>query len=119
MLVGTEIGIVEHRISIQDANYTYLIEIETLRNHLCAYEKIRPAFREVCDKTFVGISCTCCIQIHSGNLGFRKDFSYLVFYLLGTKTTSHDFRTATVRTFRRNRISVTTIMASQQVNAFV
>ena len=39
--------------------------------------------------------------------------------VVGTKTTSHDFRTATVRTFRRNRISVTTIMASQQVNAFV
>ena len=119
MLVGAEIGIVEHRISIQDANYTHLIEIKTLRNHLRAYEKIRSAFREVCDKTFVGISCTCCIQIHSGNLGFRKDFRYLVFYLLGTKTTSHDFRTATVRTFRRNRISVTTIMASQQVDTLM
>ncbi len=42
-LLGTEIRIVEHRIRIQNAYYTYVVEVQPFGNHLRTNENIRLA----------------------------------------------------------------------------
>lgn len=41
MLISTEIRIVEHCVSIEDAHYRHLVKVESLGYHLCTYQDIR------------------------------------------------------------------------------
>ena len=40
MLVGTKVGIIEHRVSIENAHHRYTVEVEALGDHLGANKNV-------------------------------------------------------------------------------
>ena len=83
MFIGSEVGIVEHRVSIEDAHHRHAVEVQSLRNHLCADEHIGSPRGKVTDEPFVGIAGTSGVEVHAGYAGFGKELAQLVFNLLG------------------------------------
>ena len=55
MLIGTEVGIVQHRVGIQDAHHLHMVEIKSLTNHLRADKDIRFALRKIADQPLIGV----------------------------------------------------------------
>ena len=54
MLVGAEVGIVEHGVGIEDAHHGDFVEIQSLGDHLCADEQVGTSGGEVADEALVG-----------------------------------------------------------------
>ena len=119
MLVSSKVWIVEHRVSIQDAHHSHLVEVQAFAYHLCSYQQIGLACRKIRNQSLIGITSASSIKIHSGDASLWKYLSNLVFYLLRTIASPHQFSATTVWTFSRHRISIATIMACKQIDTFV
>ena len=116
MFVGPEVRIIEHRVGIENTHNAHLVKIQSLGNHLRTDKQIGLSRRKILYQAFIGIAGAGRIKIHTGNTRLREDFSQLIFHLLCSDTTPRQFGTSTVRTFRRNRIRVATIMAGKQID---
>ena len=88
MFKGTEIGLIEHSVGIQYTNNTDLIKIQSFTNHLGANKQIGTTCGEVCNQTFVGITGTSSVKVHTGHTRLREDVTNLILYLLRTITPS-------------------------------
>ena len=94
MLVGSEVGIIEHGVGIQYAHHTHLVEIQSLADHLRANEQIGLTRREIVYQPFVGIAGTGGVQIHTGDTSLGEYIRQLVFDAFGTQTSPHEFCTS-------------------------
>ena len=56
VLVGAEVGQVDHPVGVEDADDADAVEIEALANHLCADKQVGAAGAEVADDALVGLS---------------------------------------------------------------
>ena len=119
MFIGSEVGLVQHGISIQDTYYRDMVEVETFRNHLRANQNIGTTGREVTDNTFVGITRASGVEVHTRNPCLRKNLSHLFLNLLCTKATRAQIGTTTTRTLRRHMIGIPTIMTRQLIHLTV
>ena len=116
MLVGSEVGIIEHGIGIQYAHHTHLVEIQSLGDHLGANEQIGLTRREIIYQPLVSIAGTGGVQIHTGDTSLGKDIRQLVFDAFGTQTSPHEFCTSTVGALHWHRISISAIVTGEQVD---
>ena len=119
MFKGAEVGIVQHRVGIDNTHHADLVEVQTLADHLCTNQNIRSSRREVADNAFIGIPGTCGVQVHTGYAGLRKEFMHLLLYLLRTVTATTQIGRAATRTFCRYLVGITTIMTCQLVQLAV
>ena len=119
MFEGTEIGVVQHVVGIQDTHHRHFGEIQTLTDHLCSHQDLRLTLREVFDNPFIGIPAARGIHIHPRHFHIWEKLHQLIFYLLCADPSSTNSLTLTVRTYLRHLIHTTTIMASQLIIPFM
>ena len=115
MLVGTEVGIIEHRVSIEDAHHGYTVEVETLGDHLGANKDVGAPRREIVDNAFVSLTGTGGVKIHAGDTSLREDGAHFVFDFLRSIATRLKFTTATSRALGRHLISIAAVMTSKLI----
>ena len=72
MFVGTEVGIVEHRVGIQYSYQLHTVEIQSLCYHLCAYQHICFSVCKVFNNPCIRILGASSIKIHTCHLGFGE-----------------------------------------------
>ena len=115
MLIGTEVRIVQHRISMKDTYYADLVEVQSLGDHLRTNQDIRTSCPEIHDDTLIGITGTCGIQVHTSHPCLREHLTNLLFYLLRAIAFRPQVGTATTRALCRHTVGKAAIMASQLV----
>ena len=117
--VGTEIGIIQHRICIQNAYHADMVEIQPFGNHLRTNQYICLSLLKICNDAFIGRSGTGGIQVHTGNSSFRKQNLDVIFYFLRSESTIAQVCPLACRTLTGQLISIAAIMASQLVQSFM
>ena len=111
MFVGAEIGVVEHRIGIEDTHDGDAIEVEALGNHLRADKDIGTTCGEVIDDTFVGLTGAGGVEVHAGDAGLGEEGAHLVLDLLRAVAPRLEFMATTGRTLRRHLVCIATVVA--------
>ena len=119
MLVGTEIGVVEHRVSIEDSHHGNAVEIQTFGNHLRTDEQIGTTCREVADDALVGRTGARGVEIHTRHLCLRENRHNLVLDFLRSIAASLQFRGTAAGAHRRHLITAPTIVASHLLGVFM
>ena len=114
-LIGTKIRIIQHSIGIQNAHYTYMVEVQSLGNHLRTDKNICLSLFKVCNNTLISSTRAGCIQIHTDNGSFGKQKFDVTLYLFRTKTSVTQIRTLTGWADARQLIGISTIMTGQLV----
>ena len=105
-----EIGLAEHRIGIQDAHHRHMLEVETLGDHLSAYQHIRPALLEVLQDLFIRHAASGGIQVHACYACVGQHFGQLVLNALSTITHITYLPALTAWAHGRHRIGRPAIM---------
>jgi hypothetical protein len=118
-LIGSEIGLVEHSICREYSYNRDIVEVQTLGNHLRAYEQVGLACRELGYYAFVGIASASGVEVHTGYASLWEGKAEIVFHLLCTCTTISKVGVATIRTGDRHLHGVTAIMARETVGCLV
>src|SRR5574344_1268912 len=119
MFISTEIGIIQHIIGIKDAYNTYFIKVKSFADHLCTNKQVCSPCREIGNKTFISITCSCRIKIHTSDMGLGESLHDQIFNLLCTISSTFQILTATVRTYVWNAICISAIMACQLIHTFM
>ena len=119
VFVGTEVGIVQHRVGIDDTHHRHLVEVQSLGHHLRTYQDIRASGRKVADDALIGIARSGGVQVHTGNVGFRERLAHLFLYLLRTVAACSQVGTAATRTLCRHSVGIATVVARQLVQLAV
>ena len=119
ILVGTKVGKVEHRVSVEDAHHGHAVEVESFANHLCTDEQIGLACAEVVDDTLVGSFRAGGVEIHACHACFGKHLFYLVLDLLRAIAAAAEVRIAATGADHRHRLGVAAIVAGKHVEALV
>ena len=119
MLIGSEVGIVEHRVGIEDAYHRHAVEVQSLRNHLRADEHIGSPRGKVTDEPLVGVARASGVEVHASNAGFGEEIAQLVFNLLGAIAAASQVGAFARRTTRGHGVGVAAIMAGQRVRILV
>ena len=83
VLVGPEVGLVEHGVGGDDAYYGDVVEVEALAYHLGADEYVGAAGGEVADDAFVGVAGAGGVEVHACDACLGEGVAHLFFYLLG------------------------------------
>ena len=117
--VRAEIGIVHHRIGVQNTDHTDTVEIQSFGNHLRANQNIRFPFFKVVDDALVGRAGAGGIQIHSGYLGLRKNLLDVILNFFRAESAVHKFHSSTSRTGCRHGVGIAAIMTRQLVKSLV
>ena len=115
MFIGTEIGIVEHGVGIEDAHHRDLVEVQSLADHLRADEQIGTTCGEVVDDAFVGLTAAGGVEVHAGDTGFGEDVVHLGLDLLRAIAMRLQLGTTAIGTLRRHLIGIAAIMTRQLV----
>ena len=119
MFVGTEVGIVEHTVGIEDAHHRHLGKIKTFADHLCAHQHIGAAYREIADDPLVGITAASGVEVHARHFGIGEEVHHLVFDLLRAITTTTQVATATAGAHLGYAVSGSTIVATEHAQVSV
>ena len=115
MFIGTEVGLVQHTVGIDDAHHADLVEIQSLGNHLCTYQYIGAACSEVADDALIAIACASGVQVHTRDAGFGKCLAHLFLYLLSTIAVRPEVSVSTARTLCGHLVDRSAIVARQLV----
>ena len=102
-------------IGIEDTHHGYTVEVEALGNHLCTDKDVGAPNGEIVDDTFIGLTSTGGIEVHTGDMGLGEEGAHFVFDLLCPVTTSLKFMTATSRTLDRHLISIAAVVARELI----
>ena len=118
VLIGTEVGIVEHRVGIQYAHHAHVVKVEPLAYHLRADKNVGLSCRKLAYQSFVGVARAGGVEVHC-HACLRKQFAYQVFNLLRSEAAASQIRALTVGTHLWHGVSVATIVAGHQVRVLV
>ena len=119
MLVGAEVGIVEHGVGIQDSHHRNAVEVKPLGHHLRANQYVGAPGREVGNQPLIGKAGTGGVKIHPCHARFGEKVHHLVFYFLRSEATARQVRIAAIGTGLRHQISIAAIMACQLPQSFM
>ena len=119
MLVGTEVGIVHHRVGIEYSHHTHLVEIQSLANHLRTNKYVCASGGKVGYYPFIGIPCTGGVKVHSRHRCLGECLTHKVLNFLCAVATAPQMRVLTAGTFRRYGIGVAAVVAGELVGSFV
>ena len=112
MLIGPEIGLVEHGVGIEDAHDGHLVEVEALGDHLGANEQVGTSGTEVADDALVGLARTGGVEVHTADAGLREDVAHGGLYLLGAVAARTQFGAATAGAGGGHLIDGTAVVTS-------
>ena len=115
VLVGTEVGHVEHGVGTDDAYHRDVVEVKTLRDHLRANQDIGAPSPEVGDDALVGIAGAGGVQVHAGDAGIGERLAHLLLYLLRAVAVGAQVGGATAGTLRGYLIGGSAVVAGQLV----
>ena len=118
-LMATEIRIIQHCIGIQNTDYTDMVKIQSLRDHLCTNQNICLPLFKISYYLLVCRPGPSSIQVHSGHSCLGKNQFDIIFNTLRSESPIHQFHTTAGRARTRYLISIPAIMASQLVQAFM
>ena len=113
VLVGAEVGIVEHGVGVEYAHHRHAVEVESLRDHLCADEYVRLSCREVGYYALVCAPCACRVEIHARHARAGEYFHYLVLHLLRPEAPCRQFVAAAVGAAFRHAVCESAVVARQ------
>ena len=119
MLIGTEVGLVEHGVGIEDAHDADAVEVEALGDHLCADEQVGASGREVADDALVGIARAGGVEVHACHAGLWEDVAQLVLDLLRAIAPPLQFLLPQAGTLGRDPVGVAAVVAGQLVHGSV
>src|SRR3712207_5758207 len=119
LLVGPEVGIIEHGVGVEYAHDTYFVEIQPLTDHLRADEQIGLAAREIVNNALIGVAGAGGIKVHAGHPGLGEELTDIILYLLRAVTTPLKLGTATIGAHRRHAIREAAVMTCQQIEPLI
>jgi len=117
--VGTEIRLVEHRVSCKDSHDADMFEIQALRDHLRTDKDIGAMSGEVVDDLFVGSTGAGGVEIHACDACCREEASDVVLNAFGAEAMAVQVRCLASGTLGRNLGGVAAVVASHAAAAFV
>ena len=118
-LMSTKVRKIHHCICTQYSHNTDIIKIEAFSHHLSTDKYLRLSLLKIFYNLLISFPCSGCIQIHPGNLIFRKTLFCILFDTLGTKPPYLYRSMPTCRTLPRYFISITAIMTNQLIISFM
>ena len=119
MFVGTEVGVVQHGVGIEDADDADAVEVETLGNHLRADEQVGAPGAEVADEPFVGIAGAGGVEVHAADTRFGEDVAHVGLNLLRAVAAGLQLRSATGGAGHGHLVDGTAVVAYQLVHLAV
>jgi hypothetical protein len=119
VLVGPEVGLVDHGVGIKNANDGHFVEVETLGDHLCADKQIGAPGTEVANDTLIGMTRSGGVEVHAADAGFGEDVADGGLNLLSTVAASLQRRAAATGTDGRHTVGLTTVVAAELVELTV
>ena len=119
LLVGTEVGIVEHGVGIQNAHDRDAREVEPLGYHLRADEYVGSAAGEVVDDASVGASRARRVEVHAGDARLGEQLAHAVLNLLRAVASTEQFGALAVGALLRHGVGVAAVVAGEQVHRTV
>ena len=117
--VGTEIGVIQQGVCIEDAHHADPLEVQAFGHHLRADEDVRPTFGKVIDDAFVSRAGTGGVQIHSGYPCLREQGFDFIFYLLCAEAAGTQVSAVACRASAGQGFGVAAIVARQHVQPFM
>ena len=119
LLVSAEVGIVQHRVGIQDAHDRHLFEVQSFGNHLRTDQEVALSRGEIMDQTFVGIARPGGVEVHAGNARLGENVADFILYLFRTVTASADVSALAAGAYLRHTHRVATVVAGEVVHVLV
>ena len=119
VLIGTEVGLVEHGVGREDAHDGDTSEVETFGDHLGADEEVGLATGELGDDAFVGVTGAGGVEVHTGDACLGEGGRDDVLYFLCACPTVVEVDVATLRTGGGHTHGVATIVATEGVGGFM
>ncbi|CCZ15018.1 unknown [Prevotella sp. CAG:487] len=98
VLVGAEVGVVQHGVGVENAHHGDVAEVETLAHHLRAYEQIGVSGREFADDALVRIARACGVEVHPRDTCLGEDVAHPVLDILRSVSPSAQVGAAAART---------------------
>ena len=119
LLVGTEVGIVEHGVGVEYAHNGNPREVEPLGYHLRADEYVGSAAGEVVDDASVGSCRARGVEVHAGYACFGEQLAHAVLNLLRAVAATEQFGALAVGALLRYGVGVAAVVAGEQVHRAV
>ena len=117
--VASEVGIVQHRVGIENTHHTDVLKVQPLGNHLRTYQYIGLSLLEVGNDFLVSRTGTGGIQIHSCHPCFGKDELDIILDALRAETFMLKLHASTSRTRAGHLVGASAIVASEHIQALV
>ena len=117
--VGTEIGVIQQGVCIEDAHHADPLEIQTFGHHLRADEDVRPSLGKVIDDAFVSRSGAGGVQVHPGYTCLREQGFDFIFYLLRPEAAGTQVCAVARWASAGQGFGVAAIVAGQHVQSFM
>lgn len=78
MLIGAEVGIVEHAVSIKYTYHGHVAKIKSLADHLRTNEHIGATAPKLVDDALVSIACARGVEVHTSHTRFGEVVAHKV-----------------------------------------
>ena len=116
---GAEVGEIDEVVSTDDANDTYIVEVQSFGDHLCAYEDVDSAVFKVVEDFDMAVLLHCGVKVHPFNTGLGEESVEVVFDTFGPYATEGKFFAVADGTFGRHGDAVSAIVAPKGVGRAV